>query len=100
MFVVKVKVRLSVPQSSLISSVFQFCVVALGYFIFIVVSGGFSLRGECRRPPSRSLFVFFVVCTPKFIHFLFSLNSRFCFIFAFVAVVVGGCDSVVARTGL
>jgi hypothetical protein len=49
MFVVKVKVRLSVPQSSLISSVFQFCVVALGYFIFIVVSGGLSFRGECRR---------------------------------------------------
>jgi hypothetical protein len=46
----KFQVMLSVPQSSLISSVFQFCVVALGHFIFIVVSGSLSLRGECRRP--------------------------------------------------
>jgi hypothetical protein len=46
----KFQVMLSVPQNSLISSVFQFCVVALGHFIFIVVSGGLSLRGECRRP--------------------------------------------------
>jgi hypothetical protein len=79
---------LSVPQSSLISSVFLFCVVALGHFIFIVVSGGFSLRGECRRPHLARLFRVFVVCTPKFIHFLFSLNSRFFVSFLRLLVIV------------
>jgi hypothetical protein len=46
---VKVKVMLSVSQVSSNSSVFQFCVVALRLFIFIVVSGGQSLRGKSRR---------------------------------------------------
>jgi hypothetical protein len=64
-FPVKVKVMLSVPQSSLISSVLQFCVVALRNFIFIVVSGGHSFRGEYRRHRLALLCVF-VVCTSNF----------------------------------
>jgi hypothetical protein len=96
---VKVKVMLSVPQSSLISSVFQFCVVALRSFIFIVVFGGQSLRGKCRRHRFAHVFLS-SSCAHRNSFLLVFVKFTFCYILRFVAVFVGDCDSVVARTRL